>query len=123
MKRAYVFSITSFVASLTTIFSTLWLISQQQQKIDKLESSIIQLTNTSSEYIWWDKIIHGLQMGDLKEIIHELQQTKPGEEYVSSEKFRYFIMNYEKLIDIVDEIAGVQRAFYNALIQPRISKS
>lgn len=123
MKRAYIFSITSFIASLTTIFSTLWLISQQQQKIDKLESSIIQLTNTSSEYIWWDKIIHGLQMGDLKEIIHELQQTKPGEEYVSSEKFRYFIMNYEKLIDIVDEIAGVQRAFYNALIQPRISKS
>lgn len=123
MKRAYVFSITSFVASLTTIFSTLWLISQQQQKIDKLESSIIQLTNTSSEYIWWDKIIHGLQIGDLKEIIHELQQTKPGEEYVSSEKFRYFIMNYEKLIDIVDEIAGVQRAFYNTLIQPRISKS
>ena len=123
MKRAYVFSVTSFVASLTTIFSTLWLISQQQQKIDKLESSIIQLTNTSSEYIWWDKIIHGLQIGDLKEIIHELQQTKPGEEYVSSEKFRYFIMNYEKLIDIVDEIAGVQRAFYNTLIQPRISKS
>lgn len=123
MKRAYVFSVTSFVASLTTIFSTLWLISQQQQRIDKLESSIIQLTNTSSEYIWWDKIIHGLQMGELKEIIHELQQTKPGEEYVSSEKFRYFIMNYEKLIDIVDEIAGVQRAFYNALIQPRISKS
>lgn len=32
-------------------------------------------------------------------------------------------MNYEKLIDIVDEIAGVQRAFYNTLIQPRISKS
>lgn len=123
MKRAYIFSITSFIASLTTIFSTLWLISQQQQRIDKLESSIIQLTNTSSEYIWWDKIIHGLQMGELKEIIHELQQTKPGEEYVSSEKFRYFIMNYEKLIDIVDEIAGVQRAFYNALIQPRISKS
>ena len=123
MKRAYIFSITSFIASLTTIFSTLWLISQQQQKIDKLESSIIQLTNTSSEYIWWDKIIHGLQIGDLKEIIHELQQTKPGEEYVSSEKFRHFITHYEKLIDIVDEIAGVQRAFYNTLIQPRISKS
>ena len=62
-------------------------------------------------------------MGELKESIHEIQQTKPGEEYVSSEKFRYFIMNYEKLIDIVDEIAGVQRAFYNTLIQPRISKS
>ena len=123
MKRVNVFSITSFVASLATIFSTFGLISQQQQRIDKLESSIIQLTNTSSEYIWWDKIIHGLQMGELKEIIHELQQTKPGEEYVSSEKFRYFITNYDKLIDVVDRIAEVQRAFYNVLIQPRIPKS
>lgn len=123
MKRAYVFSVTSFIASLATIFSTLWLISQQQQKIDKLESSIIQLTNTSSEYIWWDKIIHGLQMGDLKEIIHELQQTKPGEEYVSSEKFRHFITSYEKLIELVAEITKVQKFFYETLIQPRISKS
>ena len=123
MKRAYIFSVTSFIASLTTIFSTLWLISQQQQKIDKLESSIIQLTNTSSEYIWWDKIIHGLQIGDLKEIIHELQQTKPGEEYVSSEKFRHFITSYEKLIELVAEITKVQKFFYETLIQPRISKS
>lgn len=62
-------------------------------------------------------------MGELKEIIHELQQTKSGEEYVSSEKFRHFITSYEKLIDLVAEIIKVQKFFYDTLIQPRISKS
>ena len=62
-------------------------------------------------------------MGELKEVIHELQQTKPGEEYVSSEKFRHFITSYEKLIELVAEITKVQKFFYETLIQPRISKS
>ena len=62
-------------------------------------------------------------MGELMEIIHELQKTKSGEEYVSSEKFRHFITSYEKLIDLVAEIIKVQKFFYDTLIQPRISKS
>ena len=61
----------------------------------------------------------------MQAIANDILKNKPNTKilYVSSEKFRHFITHYEKLIDIVDEIAGVQRAFYNTLIQPRISKS